>query len=71
MIAAATSGLRKPSARCQSHHSSPYENAWMIFRPIVSHTPRPELRSGWADRKKITAITRIGGPKREIARIGR
>ena len=26
--------------------------AWMSLRPIVSQTPRPELRSGWALEEK-------------------
>jgi len=36
--------------------------AWISLRPIVSHTPRPELRSGWALKKKISAISMSGGP---------
>ena len=39
------------------------------LRRIRSHAPRPELRSGWADSAKITAISRIGGAKRLTERM--
>jgi hypothetical protein len=62
-MAAAGSGLvpRHPSARHQRRNSVPYVAAWMIFRPIVSYTPSPEFRSGWALKKKIRPIRRSGG----------
>ncbi len=31
------------------------------LRSTVSHAPSPELRSGWAERKKISAISASGG----------
>ena len=34
---------------------------WASLRRTVSHVPRPELRSGWADSAKITAISSRGG----------
>src|SRR3712207_5772921 len=34
------------------------------LRRTVSHIPSPELRSGWAERKKISPISSSGGAKR-------
>jgi len=42
--------------------STPYVAAWISLRPIESQTPRPELRSGWALKKKMSAIRTSGGP---------
>src|SRR5688500_11202007 len=39
------------------------------LRRIVSHVPRPELRSGWAERKKISPISSSGGANRLAARM--
>src|SRR4051794_20631618 len=54
----------RPSARHQRRNSTPYVAAWISLRPIVSQTPRPELRSGCALKKKISAIRTSGGPSR-------
>jgi hypothetical protein len=40
-----------------------------ILRPTVSQLPSPELRSGWALKKKISAIRTSGGAKRAARRI--
>src|SRR5215217_1379937 len=37
---------------------------WTSLRPIVSHVPSPELRSGWAEKKKISPISTSGGARR-------
>src|SRR5918995_1653290 len=42
---------------------------WASLRRIRSHVPRPELRSGWADRKKISPISSRGGTKRIAERM--
>ena len=71
MIATAGSGLRTSSARYQRNHSSPYSAMWAALRRIRSHVPSPVLRSGWAQKKKITPISASGGPNRKSRRIGR
>src|SRR3954464_1540324 len=60
------------SARHQRNVSSPYSLAWMILRPIRSIVPRPELRSGWAERTKMTTISASGGAhgSRRLAKVG-
>src|SRR4051812_28611578 len=44
----------------------------MILRPIRSIVPRPELRSGWAERTKMTTISASGGAhgSRRLAKVG-
>ena len=49
------------NARHHRTQSSAYSAAWTILRPIRSHTPRPDDRSGWWERKKISAISASGG----------
>jgi hypothetical protein len=51
----------RPSARSHSHHSTPNAVMCAILRRIVSHTPRPEFRSAWAESAKITPIRTSGG----------
>ena len=61
MATAASGFAGQPSARHQRRKSAPKVAAWMILRPIVSHAPSPELRSGWALKKKISPIRSSGG----------
>jgi hypothetical protein len=71
VIATAGHGVRVPSARCHRNHSSPYSAMWAALRRIVSHTPSPVPRSGWAEKKKIAPISASGGTNRKARSIGR
>lgn len=54
-------------AQHQSSVSRPNSAMWISLRRIVSHTPSPLERSGWAERMKITTIRARGARERLAA----